>query len=154
MADFDPVSYMMGQKAAGGGGGGGSSTLSGLTDVDLTNPTDGQTLVYDAASSKWVNGSGGGSSAVLRVVANYDDQTQTTTFSETWKTIYDAVSNGAFVFAVFTEPSEDAGMPDSKYVDSITEVGVSGGVYFVSIGNMGYGALTQDGYPEYPTPEP
>ena len=41
-------------------GGGGSSTLSGLTDVDLTNPTDGQTLVYDASSSKWVNGSGGG----------------------------------------------------------------------------------------------
>lgn len=39
---------------------GGSSTLAGLTDVDLTNPTDGQTLVYDAASSKWVNGSGGG----------------------------------------------------------------------------------------------
>lgn len=64
MADFDPVSYMMGQKSAGGGGGGGggggSSTLAGLTDVDLTNPTDGQTLVYDAASSKWANGSGGG----------------------------------------------------------------------------------------------
>lgn len=39
-------------------GGGGSSTLSGLTDVDLTNPTDGQTLVYNATSGKWENGSG------------------------------------------------------------------------------------------------
>lgn len=58
---FDPVSYAMGQKSAGGGSGG-SSTLSGLTDVDISNPTDGQTLVYDAASSKWVNGSGGGGS--------------------------------------------------------------------------------------------
>lgn len=44
----------------GGGGGGGSSTLSGLTDVDLTNPADGQTLVYNATAQKWVNGSGGG----------------------------------------------------------------------------------------------
>lgn len=57
MADFDPVSYMMGQKA---GPRGGSSALSGLTDVDITNPTDGQTLVYNATSGKWENGEGGG----------------------------------------------------------------------------------------------
>lgn len=41
------------------GGGGGSSTLSGLTDVDLDNPTDGQVLKYDAESGKWVNEDGG-----------------------------------------------------------------------------------------------
>ena len=40
-------------------GGGGSTTLSGLTDVDLSNLTDGQILKYDAQSEKWVNGSGG-----------------------------------------------------------------------------------------------
>lgn len=40
-------------------GGGGSSTLSGLTDVDISNPTDGQTLVYNAATGKWENGAGG-----------------------------------------------------------------------------------------------
>ena len=45
------------------GGGGGSSTLAGLTDVNLSSPTDGQALVYDANSSKWVNGAGGSSSA-------------------------------------------------------------------------------------------
>ena len=45
------------------GGGGGSSTLAGLSDVALSSPTDGQALVYDSASSKWVNGAGGGSSA-------------------------------------------------------------------------------------------
>lgn len=44
----------------GGGGGGGSSTLSGLTDVDISNPTDGQTLVYNATAQKWENGAGGG----------------------------------------------------------------------------------------------
>lgn len=47
------------------GGGGGSSSLAGLTDVDLTTPTDGQVLTYDGNNSKWVNanasGGGGGS---------------------------------------------------------------------------------------------
>lgn len=38
------------------GGGGGSSSLAGLTDVDLTAPTDGQVLSYDGNNSKWVNG--------------------------------------------------------------------------------------------------
>jgi len=49
------------------GGGGGSSTLSGLTDVNLSSPTDGQALVYDATSSKWVNGAGGGGSSASGV---------------------------------------------------------------------------------------
>lgn len=40
-------------------GGGGSSTLSGLTDVNLSSPTDGQILKYDANSGKWVNANGG-----------------------------------------------------------------------------------------------
>lgn len=41
-------------------GGGGSSTLSGLTDVDITTPTDGQALIYDSNSGEWINGSAGG----------------------------------------------------------------------------------------------
>lgn len=44
------------QPEEGGGGGGGSSTLSGLTDVDISNPSDGQTLVFNSASGKWENG--------------------------------------------------------------------------------------------------
>lgn len=48
------------------GGGGGSSTLAGLTDVDLDNLTNGQILVWDNTSEKWVNadnqGGGGGGS--------------------------------------------------------------------------------------------
>lgn len=36
-------------------GGGGSSSLSGLTDTTISNPADGQFLVYDGTSSKWVN---------------------------------------------------------------------------------------------------
>ena len=43
--------------------GGITGDLSGLSDVDINNPTDGQSLVYDAETEKWVNadvsGSGG-----------------------------------------------------------------------------------------------
>lgn len=44
--------------------GGGSSSLAGLSDVNLTTPTDGQVLTYDNANSEWVNAnpSGGGDS--------------------------------------------------------------------------------------------
>ena len=46
----------LGKNSSGGGGGGGSSTLAGLDDVQLSNPQNGQALVYDSASGKWVNG--------------------------------------------------------------------------------------------------
>lgn len=46
-----------------GGGGGGSSTLAGLTDVNLTSPTNNQILKYDSTSGKWINGTGGGGGA-------------------------------------------------------------------------------------------
>lgn len=35
--------------------GGGSTTLDGLTDVVITSPSDGQTIKYDDATSKWIN---------------------------------------------------------------------------------------------------
>lgn len=38
-----------------GGGGDGASALADLTDVNISNPTDGQILQYDATSQKWVN---------------------------------------------------------------------------------------------------
>ena len=47
-------------------GGGGSSTLSGLTDVNLSSPTNGQVLKYDSTNQEWVNAneSGGGASSL------------------------------------------------------------------------------------------
>lgn len=41
--------------AGGSSGGGGASSLSQLTDVNLTSLGDNQKLVYDASSSKWNN---------------------------------------------------------------------------------------------------
>ena len=46
-----------------GGSGGGSNmeniSLANLVDVSLANPNDGDTLVYDATSEKWVAQAGG-----------------------------------------------------------------------------------------------
>ena len=43
------------------------STLSGLSDVNITNIADGETLIWDATNSEWVNGTiaGGGSYITL-----------------------------------------------------------------------------------------
>lgn len=64
---------VMDEVAAGGGGG--SSTLSGLTDVSISSPTDGQALVYDGTLSKWKNGaaSGGGGGNTGISVYTLDD---------------------------------------------------------------------------------
>jgi len=40
-----------------------SASVDSLTDTNISSPTNGQALVYDSASSKWVNGSGGGGGA-------------------------------------------------------------------------------------------
>lgn len=44
--------------------GGGASSLAGLSDVNLTTPSDGQVLTYDGNNAEWVNAnaSGGGDS--------------------------------------------------------------------------------------------
>lgn len=65
--------YAGNAKPASGGGSSGASSLSELTDVDLTNPSNGDVLVYDATTQKWKNGSIGG--------ASYDSATQTITLA-------------------------------------------------------------------------
>lgn len=45
-----------------------SSSLAGLTDTDINNPTDGEVLKYNGTTSKWENGqaaAGGGSTIVV-----------------------------------------------------------------------------------------
>jgi len=41
-------------------GGGGASALDDLTDVDITTPSNGDVLKYNATAQKWENGTGGG----------------------------------------------------------------------------------------------
>lgn len=59
-ANFD--FYSVGEVSAYGSGSGtpptGAQYLYELGDVTITNPTNKQTLVYDAQSAKWINGAG------------------------------------------------------------------------------------------------
>ena len=45
------------------GGGGGSSSLSGLTDVSISSPTNGQVLKYNSTTLKWENADESGGSS-------------------------------------------------------------------------------------------
>lgn len=42
-----------------------TDALTELTDVNISSPTDGQTLIYDATNQEWINGSGGGGTTVI-----------------------------------------------------------------------------------------
>lgn len=61
--DFTPshwTAVLVMDEISAGGGGGGSSTLSGLTDVAISSPANGQSLVFDSSLNKWKNGAGSG----------------------------------------------------------------------------------------------
>lgn len=63
--------------AAAAGGTTGSSTLVGLTDVSIVGPVGGQTLVYQAASAKWVNQGAGPISAANIIPGTFPQGTFT-----------------------------------------------------------------------------
>ena len=51
------------------GGSGGSETLEDLDDVNITLPSNGQVLKYDAVNEKWVNANeSGGSGDAVRII--------------------------------------------------------------------------------------
>lgn len=64
------------------GGGGGASAMSDLTDVNITSPSEGETLIYDSTSEQWVNGQGGGKQIAL-TQAQYDALMQAGTVDPT-----------------------------------------------------------------------
>ena len=77
------------------GGGGGASTLTDLTDVEITSPADGQILKYDANSQEWVNanesgggGAGGGFSVDVLFSGDYYDTSTSQALSASY-TQYD-----------------------------------------------------------------
>ena len=53
-------------------GGGGASALDDLTDVEITNPSSGQVLKYDAQNEEWINADeAGGTTSVELTYAQY-----------------------------------------------------------------------------------
>lgn len=87
-----------------GGGGGGSTTLAGLTDVDISNPSDGQVLVYNATSGKWENGRSPSGSGLLIVnaLATTTNDGSTLTFDKTFSELKSAYDDGAVILCLVT----------------------------------------------------
>lgn len=61
-------------------------------ETNIQNPTDGQTLKYDAASGKWVNGEGGSGSSLVANIS-VDNEAGTYTLDKTFQQIVDAYPN-------------------------------------------------------------
>lgn len=105
---------------------------------EITDPQDGQTLKYDAASGKWVNGEGGGSTAPL--VVSKSGQGAEIALTKTVREIYDAFPNVIFTSDV------------TKGAIMSVQINNDMGTYtvYVNAGNAQidtYFAETENGYP-------
>lgn len=87
-------------------GGSGASSLMNLLDVEVLNPTDGQTLTYDATAQKWING--GGNDFIVTLTSTYDEQTDETTYAvdKTNQEIYEAAASGKNVRMIFDDQGD------------------------------------------------
>ena len=121
----------------GSGGGGGSF------NPDITDPQDGDTLVYDGTQQKWVNGAGGSGGGGAMKVTDTEG-----TLDKTWKELSDAFKAGQYVVIIKSE--ENNGM--IGYLHKQLNVVASGsGTYMVEFGESDdYFATTENGYPALP----
>lgn len=55
--------------------------INSLGGVDITNPTNGQTLVYDASTGNWINSSGGGATGYQTIQGQGTSLPQETTLN-------------------------------------------------------------------------
>lgn len=67
----------------------GTSTLSSMADVEIVNPTTGQTLVYNSTSAKWENVAGGSSADDV----SYDNTTSELTATNVQDAIDEVVTD-------------------------------------------------------------
>lgn len=102
---------------------------------EITDPQDGQTLKYDAASGKWVNGEGGGSG---RLIVNVTTNGSITTLDKTWQEIADAYPN---VCAI--------GYDSGNFIYYLPVVGYEDGEYKVFIDTNAYTTSSATGYPSH-----
>jgi len=111
-------------KALGGGGGGGGSSF----DPTISNPQDGDTLVYDATAGKWVNGAASSGGGGLVITPTIDMEHMNLVSDKTAQEIYDAYVAGKSVVFVM---SDGAGNTSITSLSTL-ETGSDGGeaLYF------------------------
>ena len=117
-----------------------TDTLTGLTDTDISTPTDGQVLEYDSASSKWVNGNGGGGGAsTLAGLSDTDIDTPTDGQPLTYDNAASKWKNGGII------PTANGGTGNADgYIRTGKKAGTTVGSYATIEGalNTASGAYT------------
>lgn len=113
-----------------GGSGGGSFA------PDITDPQDGDTLVYNAAQQKWVNGAGAGG---VLVVHDNDG-----TLDKTWKEIHDVYETG---YVCVHKSTNDGEKHFPVACLAYNESAYWLDVYDFSIGIVTFGTDSENGYP-------
>lgn len=108
---------------------GASNSLAGLTDTDITNPTSGQTIIYDTTDAKWKNGSavGGGSTIVVTT-------TETTLYGQN-VTITDGTTT-------LTETFDNTGVATFKGVTMTGNLTIASGTTSTSLNIPYFGNYT------------
>lgn len=114
-----------------GNGQGGSGGFS----PDITNPQDGDTLVYNATAGKWVNGSGGDGSLVVHLTGEVGAES----LDKTWQEVFDALSAGSRVLVL---DEYENGVVQTDIVEAYYQSD-----YIVKVGDSIYMATSADGYP-------
>lgn len=99
---------------------GGANSLAGLSDTDINSPTDGQGLVYNYSTSKWINGNVSSGSTITvftnesslygrTVTLTIGQQTKTETFSNVGVAVFKGiVSTGTFTITSSTSGGDTA----------------------------------------------
>ena len=86
----------------------GHDSLSDLTNVTITSPSDGQVLKYNATSGKWVNGDG-----VVTTFADLSD-VDLTSLTDGQLVRYDATNQKWVNFGIDTVPTQNSTKPVSS----------------------------------------
>ena len=115
--------------------------------VEVNNPQDGDTLIYNAAEQKWVSGSNNGSDSGGGYLAVHENNN---TLDKTWKEIYDALSKGKYVCIAVPDDGTCIQRPITAANSYIYE---NGSDYTVTASkSMEYETHSENGYPVYLTP--
>ena len=123
--------------AGSGDSGSGASSLVDLLDVEVLNPTDGQTLTYDATAQKWING-GGYTGGVMVVHSNG------TALDKTWQEIFDAMKSGMFVIINSVLEVEGYSSVHNAFIE---EASHADDTFVVQIDETNYITNSPDDYP-------
>lgn len=119
-----------------GGGGGGSSTLAGLTDTAINEPSNGQILTYDSSSSKWKNAA---PATVAAGSVTFDGTTSSMVATNVQGAIDEVVANfQAGVDDVYDACVAKGSTPASHSLsDVITAIGAISGGGFTQVNPFG-----------------